>query len=293
MVAPVLSMRLAETASRDGRPIRRQPKPRFAARASPVGGEGGLSLPCSPMAEARELGRDGVELAEIAAGLPLAASFAMASGITAFREGRRRTSLNEAIHELRRPLQVLALSLPADARSTEAIGSALQMATAAIDQLDREINGGLAGGPAEPVSMRPMVAVAIARWRPRAAAEGRSLRLIWGVGDIELRGDRAELGQALDNLISNALEHGRASVTIAVREERGLLRVGVRDRGISEGSQWRSGLRHQERGTRRRHGHGLRIVRRVAARHGGSFRLRRSACGAEARLDLPLTEGLG
>ena len=158
----------------------------------------------------------------------------MASGITAFREGRRRTSLNEAMHELRRPLQVLALSLPADSHSTEAIGSALQMATAAIDQLDREINGGPAAVPAEPVSVRPMVAIAVARWRPRAAAEGRSLRLIWGVGELELRGDRAELGQALDNLISNALEHGLGDVTIDVREEGGLLRVGVRDRGTSE-----------------------------------------------------------
>jgi signal transduction histidine kinase len=234
-----------------------------------------------------------VELAEIAAGLPLAASFAMASGITAFREGRRRISLNEAMHELRRPLQVLALSLPADSPSTGAIESALQMATAAIDQLDREINGGPAAVPAEPVSAGPMVALAVARWRPRAAAEGRSLRLIWGVGELELRGDRLELGQALDNLISNALEHGRGDVTIDVREERGLLRVGVRDRGPSEGSQWRSRLRRPERGTRRRHGHGLRIVRRVATRHGGSFRLCRSACGVEARLDLPLAEGLG
>jgi len=40
---------------------------------------------------------------------------------------------------------------------------------------------------------------------------------------------------------------------------------------------------------RRRHGHGLRIVRRVAARHGGSFRLRRSPSGTEACLELPLS----
>jgi signal transduction histidine kinase len=230
-----------------------------------------------------------VELAEIAAGLPFAASLAMASGITAFREGRRRTSLNEAIHELRRPLQVLALSLPADSRGVE---SALQMATAAVDQLDREVNGGFAEAPAERVLVRPIVAIAIARWRPWAEAEGRSLRLKWAAGELELRGDRTELSQALDNLISNALEHGQGAVTIDVREETGLLRVTVRNRGGSEaGSRWRVCVRRASRATRRRHGHGLRIVRRLATRHGGSFYLQRNGSGSEARLDLPLAGG--
>jgi signal transduction histidine kinase len=227
-----------------------------------------------------------VELAEIAAGLPFAASLAMASGISAFREGRRRTSLNEALHELRRPLQVLALSLPADSR---AVGSALQMARAAVEQLEREVNGDGAATPAQQVSIRPLLTTAVDRWRPRAAAEGRSLKLIWAGGEIELRGDRTELSQALDNLISNALEHGAGAVTVDVSQEAGLLRVTVRNRDTSAARPNRRGrVFRARRNTRRRHGHGLRIVRRVAARHGGSFRLTRSAASSEARLDLPL-----
>ncbi len=227
-----------------------------------------------------------VELAEIAAGLPFAASLAMASGITAFREGRRRTSLNEALHELRRPLQVLALSLPVDSR---AVSSALQMASAAVEQLEREVNGSTAAAPAERVSIRPLLTIAVARWRPRAAAEGRSLKLICAAGEFELRGDRTELSQALDNLISNALEHGAGEVTVEVSQVAGLLRVTVRNRGTSPAKpNWRGRLLRARRNTRRRHGHGLRIVRRVAARHGGSFRLTRSASGSEARLDLSL-----
>lgn len=230
-----------------------------------------------------------VELAEIAAGLPFAASLAMASGIAAFREGRRRTSLNEALHELRRPLQILALSLPVDSR---AVSSALQMAGAAVEQLEREVNGGAAAAPAGRVSIGPLLTIAVDRWRPRAAAEGRSLNLIRAAGECELRGDRMELSQALDNLISNALEHGTGEVTVGICQEAGLLRVTVRNRGNSAvrpnrgGGTFRGG-----RNGRRRRGHGLRIVRRIAARHGGSFSFSCSARGAEALLELPLAEG--
>ena len=39
---------------------------------------------------------------------------------------------------------------------------------------------------------------------------------------------------------------------------------------------------------RRRHGHGLRVVRRIAAAHRGDFRLRRSERGTEAVIELPV-----
>jgi|SRR5215213_4539511 len=232
-----------------------------------------------------------VELAEIAAGLPMAASLAMATGINAFREGRRRSSLNEAIHELRRPLQALALSLPADSRGAEAMGSALEMAAAAVDRLELEVNGGAAGTGAERVAIKPMVEAAIERWRGRAATEGRSLRLTWSAGEVELHGDAIELAQALDNLISNAFEHGAGEIAVDVRREGDFVRLEVRNGGGAEGAARRLRLRHRDRGSRRRHGHGLRIVRRVAARHDGSFRLRRSAAGTGARLLLPLAGG--
>jgi signal transduction histidine kinase len=231
-----------------------------------------------------------VELAQIAAGLPMAASLAMTTGISALRAGRRRSSLNEAIHELRRPLQALALSLPADSHRAEAMGSALQMAAAAVDRLEHEVNGGAAGVGAERVAIRPMVEAAIGRWRGRAADEGRSLRLCWSAGEAELRGDEVELAQAVDNLISNAFEHGAGEIAIDVHQEGDFLRIEVRDGGGAEAPPKRFRLGNRDRGSRRRHGHGLRIVRRVAARHHGSFRLRRSAGGTGARLVLPLED---
>jgi signal transduction histidine kinase len=232
-----------------------------------------------------------VELAQIAAGLPVAASLAMATGISAVREGRRRSSLNEAIHELRRPLQTLALSLPADGRRAEAMGSALEMAAAAVDRLDREINGVAAQATAQPVAVRPIVEFAIERWRGRAAAEGRSLQLSWNAGEPELRGDQVELAQAVDNLISNAFEHGAGGIAIDVRREGDSVRVEVRDGGSAAAVSKSARRRGRDRGAQWRHGHGLRIVRRAAARHGGSFRLRRSAHGSGARLVLPLAGG--
>lgn len=235
---------------------------------------------------------DSLALAEIAAGLPLAASFAMASGLSAWREARRRTALNEAIHELRRPLQVLALSVPADAPASGPAESSLQMAAAAIDRLEREINGRAVAGHSTRARLRPLVEQAVDRWRRRAELDGKSVDLSWRASDLRWDGDAIELAQALDNMINNALEHGRTEIAVEAREEGGLLRIAVRDSG-SEAAQarrtpagWRARL-----GGRSRHGHGLRIVRRLAARHGGSFRLHRSAWGCEARLDLPLVEG--
>jgi signal transduction histidine kinase len=232
----------------------------------------------------------GVELAQLAAGLPLAASLAMASGIGVFREGRRRASLNEAMHELRRPLQVLALSLPEDSPAAGSVESSLRMATAAIDRLDREINGTPdLEGASTPTRLRPLVEAAVERWQAYAAREGRSLTLCWTASDPLLQGNEVELAQALDNLISNGLVHGCGEVRVEVRADPDRLLLLVLN---SRPSGARGGQRRLDPwkalGGRNRHGHGLRVVRRVAAHHGGSFRLRHRSTGSEARLELPL-----
>jgi signal transduction histidine kinase len=234
-----------------------------------------------------------VELTEIAAGLPMAASFAVAGGISTFREGRRRASLNEAMHELRRPLQVLALSLPADRAEGEACDSSLRMATAALERLDREINGTSAADGLESVEVKALAEAAVRRWKSAATARGRDLRLLWRAGDPVVVGGEVDLAQALDNLINNAVEHGCGKVTIEGREVAGWLRLTVRNsRRMSSvrGERERPDLR-QRIGGRHRHGHGLRVVSRAAADHGGSFRLLQSKGSTEARIELPLHNG--
>jgi signal transduction histidine kinase len=230
-----------------------------------------------------------LDVSAIAAGLPMAASFAMAGGFITFREARRRSSLNAALHELRRPLQALCLLASAPADSERPLESTLQMAVAAAEQLDREINGQPSLVEADRFSVRPIVEAAVERWQPAAVEVGRSLNLVWSGGDGGLEGDPIVLAQVVDNMISNALEHGGGAVTLAAGVEDGLCRLSVSDEGGVAAEQARPWSRERLSG-RRRHGHGLRIVRRVAAQHRGRFSLVRSGEGTEARLALPVSE---
>jgi signal transduction histidine kinase len=229
-----------------------------------------------------------LELAEMAAGLPMAASLAVASGISTVRESRRRASLNQAMHELRRPLQVLALALPADPREEGACESSLRVATAALERLDREINGRPAAARPHPVLLKPLVETAVRRWQGPARLRGRGLRVSWWAANPEVIGDEFELAQALDNVLNNALDHGAGTVTVEVREREGRACLAVVDGG---GKKVRSSLHRDLRdrvGGRNRHGHGLRLVARTVRAHGGIFRLRRSPGRTEARIELPL-----
>jgi len=229
-----------------------------------------------------------VELAEVAAGLPVAASLALAGGITNLREGRRRAALNEAVHELRRPLQVLSLSLPTDSSPAASVESSLRLATVALERLEREVNGdGLEEAVME-ISVRHLIEEAAQRWRGAAASRERSVE-IESNGDLTfVEGDRFSLSQALDNLLSNAIEHGGGKVRIAERRQGDRVRISVTDGGAK--STVRSKSRRPHGNGRNRRGHGLRVVARIARRHGGSFTLRRTAHGAEAILQLPVCE---
>jgi len=233
------------------------------------------------------------ELAEIVAGWPLAASIAAAATARGLRAGRRRTALNEALHELRRPLHSIALATRAGAAPR--IESSVQLAAAALERLDCEINGGTQERAMEVVPARPLLESAVRRWKARASIGGGSLILRWHAGAALVEVDGFGLAQALDNLIVNAIEHGGPSIAIEARLWGERVRVSVTDSG------WAS-RPATHRGTpagvvarlagRRRHGHGLTVVRQVAAAHGGRFALRRTECGTRAVLELPLAKDL-
>jgi signal transduction histidine kinase len=227
----------------------------------------------------------------VAGGWPCVLAIA-AIGVAGVREARRRAALNEALHEVRRPLQVLALTAPVAGTPAGDFEGPVRMAAAALERLEREINGG--GAPSAvraTVAAAPLLAAAVGRWQARAGLAGRSLELRCRCGTAAVSGSPGELAQALDNLLANAIEHGGSRILVTASAGRGALRIVVSDsgRGVQQagGRRARSGLAWRI-GAGERRGHGLRIVRRIAAEHGGSFGLRSGAGATEAVLELPL-----
>lgn len=227
-----------------------------------------------------------VELAEVAAGLPAAASLALAGGITNLRESRRRAALNEAMHELRRPLQVLSFSLPGDSTPAAPIESSLRLAAVALERLEREVNGGSHEEAVAEVSVGRLIEEAAQRWRKPAMSRACTVEFDWNGDTTFVHGDRFGLSQALDNLLSNAIEHGGGKVSIKGRLQGDWVSISVTDAGAA--SPVEAAADRPRRNGRSRHGHGLRVVARIARSHGGSFTLRRTAHGTEAVLRLPL-----
>lgn len=227
------------------------------------------------------------DLPELLSAWPFAASLALAAALGELRRGRRRRALNEALHELRRPLQRLALAPEPAAAGRDS----LPAIDAALERLDRTINGGLAPRRRGRFAVLPLLERVAARWR---GAEGVDPVLRWQGPPAELDGDPGEVERALDNLIANAREHGAAPVAITALPNGDRLRLAVVDGGrggTARRARW-SALPRRLSGRDRR-GHGLRIVRRVAAAHGGRFELRQRRGGTEAVLELPLARRTG
>ncbi len=233
-----------------------------------------------------------LELAQVVTAWPLGVSLAVAGLVQSLYAGRRRSALNEAVHELRRPLQALALVAPAaPAGSVGDPGLACRWPPPRwSDWSVRSMAEGAAPMRA-PLAARPLLESAVKRWQARAALAGGSLTLRWLAGASTVEGDRGEIAQAIDNLVVNAIEHGGPEIVVAARAGAGRLCLSVLDsgRGSRPESRRESPAELIARLTgRRRRGHGLRVVRRIVTDHGGDFRLRSSAHGTEAVLELPL-----
>ena len=212
---------------------------------------------------------------------PVALTMAVVAVRDRVRGARRRRTLNERLHELRRPLQAMVLAAnPSFATRPEP----LELALAALRDLDREVNGERFELRRRPVEGRMLAIAAAERWRGRVAAAGRRISVHWRCGDELADVDPVRVAQALDNLIANALEHGGGQITIEGARRGRRLELAVRDHGARRPARVRD---HAQP----RRGHGLRLTRSLARGNGGRLRVRALSHGTVAALELPLVPG--
>lgn len=190
------------------------------------------------------------------------------------------------MHELRRPLQALAL-VDGDA---DPAGSAreglIELARSALDELDAAVNGTAgAGAPPRDVGCRELVLAAIERWRPAASGAG-GIKLYWDAGPAVMSCDPVRVSQALDNLLANAVEHGGPPLLVTGARVSDRVRITV----ASGADPARVAARDP---ADPRRGHGIEVVSEVARSHRGRFALCKTGSGCVAALEFPLAvEGL-
>jgi two-component system phosphate regulon sensor histidine kinase PhoR len=204
----------------------------------------------------------------------------------------RRDFVANASHELKTPVaavralaETLLTALPDDPEAGRRFAERIGREAERLDLLTRDLldlsqveRGAL---DVEPVDLVGLVKEVVGGYADRA--EERRIKLSTEVEPgVALRGDRAQLGLLLSNLIDNALRHTPAKGAVCVRlnaaEGRAVLQVADTGEGIPAGELSRVFERfyrvdkaraRQTGGT----GLGLAIVRHVAEAHGGTVRV--------------------
>ena len=213
-------------------------------------------------------------------------------------------------HDLRTPLTRMrnrAESALREGRGEAAQRAALEATLEESDRLIKTFNAllmiaraeaGAPSGALSPVDLSTVVGDVAELYGP--AAEDAGLKMETAIEPaIELRGNRELLGQALANLIENALKYARpngtreGTISVGVRRADGriLLEVGDNGPGIPAADRERVVNRYvrlEPSRTEEGVGLGLSLVAAVARLHRGSFRIEDNAPGVRAVMDLPL-----
>jgi two-component system phosphate regulon sensor histidine kinase PhoR len=203
----------------------------------------------------------------------------------------RRDFVANASHELKTPVaavralaETLLTALPDDPEAGRQFAERIAREAERLDVLARDLldlsrveRGTL---DVEPVDLVGLVKEVLGGYEDLATE--RRVRLRSELQQVSMRGDRAQLGLLLSNLLDNALRHTPAKGTVCVRldaaESRALLQVADTGEGIPARELPRVFERfyrvdkaraRQTGGT----GLGLAIVRHVAEAHGGTVRV--------------------
>ena len=212
---------------------------------------------------------------------------------------RERRFVANASHELRTPLALLRTEFDLATRRPRTraeLEAAVASASAEIDRLvslandllvpARESESGLLLAPSD-ISVPAL----FARYAGKFSDADPDQRLVTDPGGVStVRADEARLRQALDNLISNAFEHGSGPTRLTAVRKGYCVEFHVLDDGPGVEEQLRS---HEwdrfSHGSRSRgSGLGLAVVEQVALAHGGHAGIRQGQQGGtDAWISLP------
>lgn len=217
---------------------------------------------------------------------------------------REHRFIADAAHEMRTPLAVLRLHAQ---NALEAVNEAerhkaLGFLIGGVDRLTRVVNQlltlarvepRLGQRPAAEVDLAEMVTDTLAELTPWILDRGLEPSLDIGEGDHHLAVDACALTIALQNLVSNAVEHSPAGgrITVLLRRLDRCFELIVEDEGpgIAEAEISRVFERFYSRNSPNGAGLGLSIVTTIIDRLGGRVHLQnRPGGGMAATLSLPL-----
>lgn len=200
--------------------------------------------------------------------------------LAAARESAARVS-----HEVRGPLTAAMLALHGLEGPTErlrGLAAQLERAARSLEDLTRP-----SGERVEPLAAAALMAGIAEAWRPVAAAQGRTISITPASAGLTVLADRHRIGQAVGNLIANALEHGSGTVEVRPRARGDALRIEVRDEGPGLPRSVAGRIRRPRAGRGER-GRGLAIAATIAEHYGGRLSAAPTDRGAAMVLELPL-----
>ena len=214
-----------------------------------------------------------------------------------------RRFVADASHELRTPLALLRTELDLALRrprSREELEEALRSAAEETQRLSRLAEDLLLIARADQGSLpirsevllaEDLLTEAAGRFAGRAGTMGRDLHV--EPTEVYAQADPVRVGQALVNLVDNALTHGAGTVELGAEERDGLVELHERDEGdgfpdgFGDRAFDRFSRADEARG-RGGSGLGLSIVDLVARAHGGRVGLQnRPGGGADVWLSIP------